>query len=115
MFQKRDAVKAVIFTIITCGIYGIFWVMKLNDEAKLAAKDESLPSGGMVILLTIVTCGIYGYYWSYKMGQILYKAQLDRNIPTAKDNSVLYLILNIIGLSIVNYVLMQNSLNEMAE
>ena len=115
MIQKRDIVKAIIFTIITCGIYGIYWVMKLNDETKIVARDDSLPSGGMVVLLTFVTCGIYGIYWVYRIGQLIYKAQLERNIPTAKDNSVLYLILSFVGLSIVNYVLIQTSLNEMAE
>lgn len=32
MVQKRDIALAIIFTLITCGIYGIYWFFKLNDD-----------------------------------------------------------------------------------
>ena len=114
MIQKRDIVKWIIFTIITCGIYGIFWFININDDTKKVSNDTSLPSGGMVILHTIITCGIYGFYWIYQIGKLLYKAETERNMPGAKDNTILYLILQIVGLGIVNYVLIQSELNEMA-
>ncbi len=114
MIQKRDVVKCVIFSIITLGIYSLYWVAKINDETKLLAKDDnSLPSGGMVILFTIITCGIYGIYWAYKIGQLQYKAEKDRNMEDAKDNSIVYLILQIV-FSIIGLILMQNELNKMA-
>lgn len=114
MVQKREVVKCIIFTIITLGIYGMYWVAKINDDTKVLAKDDQMPSGGMVVLFTIITCGIYGFYWAYKMGQLLYKAKKDRNMESAKDNSVLYLVLEIV-FSIIAYVLMQNEINEMAK
>ncbi len=114
MIEKRDIVKSIIFTVITCGIYGIFWMISINDDTKTVSKDETLPSGGMVILLTLVTCGIYSWYWLYKVGKLLYKAQLDRNDPAAKDNTVLYIVLAVFGLAIVDYILIQDSLNDMS-
>ena len=110
--KERNIATSIILSIVTCGIYMIYWLIVLNDEVKTAAKDESLPTGGVVFLLTIVTCGIYGIYWSYKVGQMTAKAQADRNMPV-KDNSIMYLILSIFGLSIVVYALVQNDLNEM--
>lgn len=67
-----------------------------------------------VLLLTIVTCGIYGFYWAYKMGQLLYKAKKDRNMESAKDNSVLYVVLEIL-FAIAGYALMQNEIKNMAK
>ena len=110
---KREIALSIIFTIITCGIYGIYWFICLTNEVKAAAKDDKLASGGLAFLFTLLTCGIYEIYWAYKMGELMKEAQKNNNLEV-KDNSVLYLILDIFGLSIINYALIQNDLNEMA-
>lgn len=66
------------------------------------------------VIFTILTCGIYGIYWAYKMGQKIIEAGLKRNIVIS-DNSVLYLILQFLGLGIINYCLMQSDLNKFAK
>ena len=65
----------------------------------------------MNVILSIVTCGIYGIYWAYKMGKMIEQAQKNYGLP-AKDNSIMYLVLEVVGLGIVAYCLMQNDLNE---
>lgn len=114
MIKKRDLVTSIILSIVTCGIYGIIWFIGLTDDAKAASNDESMQSGGVAFLLTLVTCGIYGFFWAYKMGKAINQARVNRGMPE-DDKSTLYLILQIFGLGIVNYALMQNDLNEMAE
>ena len=47
------------------------------------------------------------------MGKTLVMAKQKANLP-AEDNSVLYLILQLLGLGIINYALMQNELNQLA-
>ena len=111
--QKREIVTAIILSIVTCGIYGIYWMICINNDVKTVSGDDSLPTGGMLILLTIVTCGIYGIYWIYKVGKDMATAQTKCGLP-AKDNSVLYLVLELFGLGIVNYILIQNDLNDIA-
>lgn len=109
---ERNIAVSIILTIITCGIYGIFWMISLTDEIKSAGEDTTMPSGGMAFLLTLVTCGIYGFYWAYRMGKGLVAAHQHHG-GTASDNSVLFIILQIFGLGIVNYAIMQNDLNGM--
>lgn len=111
--KKRDIVQAIIFSIITCGIYGIYWFICLTDDANRVA-DEPGTSGGMAFLFGILSCGIYLFYWNYQMGKKLYVAQLKHNVERPTDNSILYLILSLCGLSIVNYCLMQDDLNKYA-
>lgn len=111
--KERNIAVSLILTIITCGIYGIYWFVVLTDDIRYASGDNEAPSGGMAFLLTIVTCGIYTIYWAYKMGKTLVIAK-EKNKLRAEDNSVLYLILQVIGLGIVNYALLQNELNEIA-
>ena len=113
MIRERNLVTCVILSIITCGIYGIVWFIQMTDDVALASGDNSM-SGGMAFLLTLVTCGIYGYYCAYKMGKVVASAQ-ERHGIQPNDNSVLYLVLQIIGLGIVNYCIIQSDLNQIAE
>ncbi len=94
----------IILSIVTCGIYAIYWMYCINDAAVRTTPEEWNTGFGMVFLLSIVTCGIYSYYWNYKMGRVF-------AAKTGTDNSLLYIILAIFGLGIVNYAIMQNDIN----
>lgn len=111
MKEEKNIVINVILSIVTCGIYGIIWFISLTDDTKEFSNDESMQSGGLAFVLTLITCGIYGYYWAYKMGKNLGTARVNNGL-TANDNSILYIVLQLFGLGIVNYCLMQNDLNE---
>ena len=94
--KKRNLALCVIFSIITFGIYGIYWFIKINNDANELANPPKKTSGGVAFLLTLITCGIYGIYWAYKMGKQLDSALMQRGMP-AKNGAVLYLILSVIG------------------
>lgn len=113
MIQQRNIALCIILTIITCGIYGIYWFICLSDETNAASETVDGTSGGVAFLLMLVTCGIYGWYWMYKQGEKLDVAKEKRGLP-ASNSGVVYLILGIFGLGIISYALMQDSLNKMA-
>ena len=54
MVQKRDIVVAIILSLVTCGIYGIYWFIVMTDDVKTASGDTQLASGGVAFLLTLV-------------------------------------------------------------
>lgn len=112
MIQERNIVVQVILSIVTCGIYGIYWFITLTDDAALKAEEPDF-TGGKAFLFTLITCGIYGWYWYYKMGKTLYTAGQKNGVEIA-DNSVIYLVLGLFGLGIVNYCIMQSDLNKLA-
>lgn len=108
--QERNIAVAIILSIVTCGIYGIYWFVCLTNEVNQYSEDSTATSGGIAFLLSLVTCGIYGYYWAYKQGERLKMAQQKSGVEV-KDNGVLYLILQLVELGIVAEALMQNELN----
>lgn len=111
---KRDILTSVLLTFFTCGIYGFVWLIGITDDASRASGDRSI-NGLTAFLLTIVTCGIYLIFWDYKMGKLIYEAQIKRNLR-ATDNSILYLVLGLLGFSLViNPILMQLTLNEISD
>lgn len=105
--KERSIVTSIILSLVTCGIYSIYWFIVLTNEINKASGRENDTSGGIAFLLTLVTCGIYGYFWAYKLGE---KRDI---IANEKGNSnILYLILTFFGLGIVVYGLAQDALNK---
>lgn len=106
----RNVAIYVILTLVTCGLFGLYWMLALNDDS-LAAANEPGTSGVTVVLLNLVTCGIYGIYWAYQLGQRI--DRINSRYGRYTDNSgILYLLLDIFGLSIVVYAVAQNELNQ---
>ena len=113
MIERRNIAVCIVLTLVTCGTYGIYWIVCLTNDVNTVSGDVNGTSGGMVVLLTIVTCGIYGIYWAYKQGEKLDFTKNNRGIPSS-NSGVLYLILQIFGFGIIAYALMQNELNKLA-
>ena len=92
--KQRSVGIAILLSIITCGIYGIYWLIMLNDETNyVSGHQQDGTSGGVVFLLN--------------------EAKMQRGIMIDTSASVIYLVLSIFGLSIVAYALMQSELNKM--
>ncbi len=107
---NRNIALCIIFSIITCGIYGIYWMYVLNEEINSLSGEQNGTSGGLVILFTIITCGIYSWYWLYRMGERTDIIKQNMGNPPS-SSAILYLILGILGLGIVDYALMQDTIN----
>lgn len=76
--EQRNIALCIILSIITCGIYGLYWIYKLTEDVNTLKGDPNATSGGIVILLGIITCGIYMWYWLYKAGR---QPRPDQGIP----------------------------------
>lgn len=112
--KNRNIALCIVLSIITCGIYGIYWLVCLVDDLNVASGRTGDTSGGMVFLLSLITCGIYGIYWMYKAGEKVAYIKQRNTGEVDSSSSVLYLILGIIGFGIVVYALIQSELNKVA-
>lgn len=113
MVQKRNIALCVVLSLVTFGIYGIYWFVKLTDESNDVSGTPT-ASGGKAFLFSIITCGIYTFYWMYKLGEKIDTAKSNRGMESS-SSGVLYLVLSIFGLGIVSYCLAQNELNKLAD
>lgn len=111
---SRSIATCVLLSIVTCGIYMLYWLVCLANDLNTASGRMSDTSGGMLLLLSIVTCNIYLIYWMYKAGEkVNYIRQRNGDSPDS-STSILYLILSIFGLDIVSMCLIQSELNRVA-
>ena len=111
--MKRNIAVCIILSLVTCGIYGIYWFVTLTNEVA-DLSDIHTATGGVAFLLTLVTCGIYGIYWAYKQGEKIEAVKAKKGLP-ASSAPVLYLVLCLLGLGIVAYALMKNEINQLAD
>lgn len=113
MIQNRSIALCIILTIVTCGIYGWYWLYCLANDVNAVSGRTNDTSGGMVVLFTIITCNIYHIYWMYKAGEKIDDARRMRGM-FSQNNGILYLILTLFGFGIIAWALLQSELNNLS-
>lgn len=106
--KSRNIVTAIILSLVTCGIYGIYWAVCLAREA-VSVKDPN--DNALLEIVLFIFLPFIGFFLAE---QKFSEGCAAKGIPH-KDNSILYLVLGLVGLGIVNYCMLQNDLNKIAE
>lgn len=113
----RDIVMYIVLSIVTCGIYGYYFIYKMAYDVNIACYGDGQETGGLVqfILLSFVTCGIYAYYWYYCLGNRLqqnaprYGLQFQENGTTILMWCIIGMVICGIGQFVGMYFLMKNT------
>ncbi len=106
--EKRSLGTCIVLTLVTCGIYGIIWAIKM---AKDAVKVKDVNDDGTLEAVLCVFLPFIGFFLAEKK---FAEGCQAAGIPHS-DNSILYLILGLFGLGIVDYIMMQSELNKIAD
>ncbi len=115
--QERAPLTTVLLSLVTCGIYGLYWQFKTSDELRAATGDDSI-NPLLELLLTLVTGGIWGVYVMYRNAQKIHRILVSRD-PARKDQSQTILILAIamyfVGVThFIAVWLLQEEMNQLA-
>lgn len=105
--KERNIVVCILLSVLTCGIYAIYWFVMLAKEA-VSVKDPA--DSAMLEILLMLFLPFVGLFLTEKK---FAEGCADRGISHS-DNSVLYLILGLLGLGIVGVCMLQNDLNKLA-
>lgn len=112
--KNRSIALCIILSLVTCGIYGIVWMISMADDLNTASGATGDTSGAMVFVLSLVTCGIYALYWMYKAGEKVGRIREMQGMTDSGNNGIIYLVLSVFGLGIIAYCLIQSELNNVA-
>ena len=110
--QTKSVFLCIFLMIITCGLYGIYWLYCIVRDVNALAghqKKEILVDPFLVVILSIVTCGIYGLYTYWKIAKLIASLEYE-NYQTA-DDSMIVLIVAILGFPIISLGILQSSIN----
>lgn len=94
----RGLLVYILLSIVTCGIYGYYFIYKMAHDVNIACEGDGEQTGGLVayIVFSFLTCGVYSWYWLYKLGN-----RLSANAPkygmTFQENGTTILMWCIFG------------------
>lgn len=100
--RHRSLGIMVVLTIITFGLYFLYWTVSFQMELKQKTNEGFGGLGHLIMIL--ITFGIYYIYWNYKVGERLEKMGRP-------NNGILYLILILLAVGWLNPFLMQSEAN----
>lgn len=108
--EKRDPIMVIVFTIITCGIYGLWWMYTYGTEVKNSLGRQDL-NPGTDLVIGLVTCGIWSTiaFW-YKYPKLIMEMQQRVGLPP-NDMSMMTLLLGIFFAPASLYII-QTELNK---
>jgi hypothetical protein len=99
VIREQNPVVIVALSLVTCGIYGAYWLYRTTRELRDALDARELKPG-TDLLLSFVTCGLWAIYVQYRNARVLHRA-ISRIEPGARDQSTMVLLLNIVALAVV--------------
>lgn len=118
---NRGLLKYILFSILTLGIYGFFFVYAMAQDMNTMCEDDDQKTGGLIafVLLNIITLGIYGIYWWYRIAN-----RVCMNAPrygiTVAENGTSFLLWYLLGFltlgiaSLVGYHAVIKNVNSLA-
>lgn len=114
--QERSFIKWILLSIVTCGIYDLYFIYKLAQDMNTVCNGDGEETPGLAsyFFLSLVTCGVYAYYWYYKLGDRMQKNAPRYNFSINESGStiLLYLLINLIsggiGTIVATYFIIKN-------
>lgn len=105
--KKRSIFLCLLFSLLTAGIYNIYWFVSMTNATNELAPKHATMNGIAAFFVSIITVGIYRFYWSFRMGQ-----KADEFLGRDGSSGVLYLFLGVFTFGIVPMCLAQSALNK---
>ncbi len=70
--RRRNCVLSTLLSIVTFGIYYIYWYLRITDESNcLATEENKLPYADTCYCLDVISLHYYNVYWAYKLSKTL--------------------------------------------
>ena len=114
-YTRSEAVvpigMGIIFSILTCGIYSLFWQYKqiLVLNAWLGHEELDFLTW---LGLSIITCGLFAIYYEYKMAKAVNEVQEHNGMRVNEDLALLCVALTFLGMGLVSLAIQQGEINK---
>ena len=90
----RPPAHVIIFSIVTCGIYALYWYYTIMNDINLVRGREVINPG--LFLLLGIFCAPVLYYVLYTVDKNLVEISAEERINYNKENFILWLLLTLV-------------------
>ena len=67
--ESRKVNRCILYSILTLGLYFLFWHFEILNETNAFIKSKKLPKPSICVVLTVITFGLFLIYWSFRVSQ----------------------------------------------
>ena len=123
MIEQRSFAKYLLLSILTCGIYALYFWYRYAEDMNLMCQGDGEETTNYILawLFGILTCGIYLWYWFYQVGNRIQKNGKRYGVTIVENGSsvILWLIIGTyltcgIAAFFAYYILVKN-FNQLAD
>jgi hypothetical protein len=110
--QPRNVLLYFALTIITCGLFGLYWIYALAKDVNTLAQEKGRPAGCdpiLSVVLMFLTCNIYTIYFFWKESTVL--STLPGNRGNTNDDRIIITIIAVF-LPVASCMILQSDLND---
>lgn len=81
--ENRSVIKFLFLSIITLGIYEIFYLYRLIKDVNTICEDDDRQSPGIFAyyFFSVITFGLYSIFYWYRVADMLSLSAKRRNVP----------------------------------
>ena len=108
----RSIAACIILSLVTFGIYGLFWQARLFRVVNSFLGQERFRFWPW-FFLSLITFGIYNLYTQYQLGMALSQVLVQEKQQPNPQLNWLGLMLTVIGLHIVAAAIEQHEINQL--
>jgi hypothetical protein len=90
----RNPVTILLLSIITCGIYQIYWLFVVSEEINQASGEKVIDP--VIFFLLGLLCFPLIFVGMFKIDEAIFNLNTQRGLPASK-NFVLWLLLCLVG------------------
>lgn len=96
--EDRSLLWYVILSIITCGIYGVWFIHCMAKDMNEMCEGDGKNTAGVakLFILEFLTLGIYQYIWYYQIGERIYN-NADRYGVTINESGKTIIVWMLLG------------------
>ncbi|MEI0488408.1 DUF4234 domain-containing protein [Brachyspira pulli] len=111
-FQSKSLLNVGVLSIVTCGIYLIYWIYVTTNDVNSYMEEEYF-NPTLAVVLSIVTCGLFTIYWFYKYGNVIFNDMSKKaNLDSYGESAIVVALLILVPFGYLYSVLtLQSKLN----
>ncbi|MFI5349967.1 MAG: DUF4234 domain-containing protein [Elusimicrobiota bacterium] len=107
-----DVAAGIIFSVITCGLYNVYWNYRQMQALNILMGRREFSFAKWAIL-TLLTFGLYHIYYEYRMGVELQGWLTAHGRAVNEHLALIGLLLSMFALTVVADAVYQHELNKL--